>query len=462
VRRLALLAPLLAVLLGLLAAVAAALAAAPADAAWKAPCREDGTGPTCTFWDAKVTFVDDGDTIEAVVAGSRTRRSQLVRFTGINAMELYRYSKYASRRRGACHGLAAAALVERYVKGSHWRVRLSAQRASSVSGGRRRLRRSVWVKAGGRWRDLARLEMEQGLALWLPNGQEWAHNGEYHALAEQAALAQRGLYDPDSCGAGPDQDLPISVSVNWDADGNDSQNVAGEWVDIRNGGPRPLALGGWWFRDSWLYYNDRPASGAVVARAGVPGYAFPADAVVAPFGSLRLHVGCGPDSGTDLYWCQHSDAFENASTDGKQIGDGGYLFDPQGDLRAWQIYPCLTACLDPLAGQVRVTVRAIGKPEWIEVTNVGGAPVDLGDHVLQERSLGKADAFIFSYGFRWGTVLQPQQSIRFVPGGALDSAGAVRHLGSRISGFADGGGQVTLRTQTNLITDCSSWGRGHC
>ena len=55
-------------------------------------------------------------------------------------------------------------------------------------------------------------------------------------LAERAAAAQRGLYDPDACRPGPDQDLPVAVSANWDADGNDAQNLDGEWVEVRNGG----------------------------------------------------------------------------------------------------------------------------------------------------------------------------------------------------------------------------------
>ena len=67
---------------------------------------------------------------------------------------------------------------------------VAAQRASIHSNARQR--RSVWVKTGGRWRDLARIEMAQDLALWLPNGIETAYNREYLTLAEQAAAARRG------------------------------------------------------------------------------------------------------------------------------------------------------------------------------------------------------------------------------------------------------------------------------
>src|SRR5215216_440903 len=207
---------------------AATLAADTAAAARRGPCMEGAKRPRCVFQDARAAFVADGDTIRVRLAG----RIRTVRFTGINAMELTRYSKYPGRRRGACHGLEATALVERAIKRSRWRVRLGAQKLSSYAN--RRLRRSVWVRQGGRWRDLSRLEMKAGLALWLPNHIESAHNREYAVLAQRAAAARKGLYDPEACGSGPDQDLPISVIVNWDADGNDAQNLDGEWLDVHN------------------------------------------------------------------------------------------------------------------------------------------------------------------------------------------------------------------------------------
>ena len=143
-------------------------------AAASGPCVPGKSSPRCHFTNAKVVFIADGDTIRVRMNGRGPIKT--IRFTGINAMELHRYSKYAARRAGECHGIEATALVERAIRRSHWRVRLAAQRASSRSSNR--LRRSVWVNVDGRWQDLARLEMEAGLALWLPNGVEYAHNRE--------------------------------------------------------------------------------------------------------------------------------------------------------------------------------------------------------------------------------------------------------------------------------------------
>src|SRR3954467_12786829 len=186
----------------LLSGFAVLVLAAPAQASWHAPCAPGG--PTCTWWNARTSFVADGDTIRVRISGARGIAT--IRFTGINAMELHRYSSTASKRRGDCHGVAATDMVDRLIKRAHGRVRLAAQNPASHSN--KRLRRSVWVRSGGKWRDLSRLELQAGLVLWLPNSDEYAHNADYARLAEQAATAQRGLYDPDACGAGPDQDLP--------------------------------------------------------------------------------------------------------------------------------------------------------------------------------------------------------------------------------------------------------------
>jgi micrococcal nuclease len=424
--------------------VLALLGAAPAaHAARRAPCTESGGRPLCEFREVKVVFIADGDTIRVREGG----RIRTIRFTGLNAMELTRYSKYPSRRRGACHGLEATSVVERAVRRSHWRVRLSAQLQSSHS--RHRERRSVWVKSGGRWHDLARMVLERGLALWLPNGIETAHNREYLALAERAAAAGRGLYDPAACGAGPDQDIPITVTVNWDADGNDAGNLDGEWAEVHNGGSRTLDLSDWWLRDSWL----RPG------RAHAPGYRFARGTALPPGGTLRLHAGCGSDSARDLHWCQQDAVFENVVG---SMGDGGYLFDPGGDLRAWSIYPCVVACRDPLAGRVSVTAHP-SKPESIAIENTSGDPVDLGGHVVKLHLHGEPDAFVFGYPFEAGTVLQPGQAMRVLPGGSPGDDGAlVRHLGRGEFVMPDGRGAVSLRTTTDLLTGCDAWGGGRC
>lgn len=295
------------------------LLCAPATAhARTGACLVDGGGPECTLWTGKVVFVADGDTVDIDIAGDGTARPLRVRLTGLNAMEQTRYSRYPSRRRGECHALAATRRLERLLERGGNRVRVAAQDPRSKSGSR--WRRSIAVRIGGRWHDPAKTLVAEGHALWLPAHEEWAWNAEYGRLADQAAQAGRGLYDTDSCGAGPAQDAQLSLDVRWDADGNDQANVNGEWIRVENRSDRPVALNGWWVRDSHLRR-----------------YRFPSWATVPPSGAIRVHVGRGDAAGSEFFWGLPAPAFENADPS-RGMGDGGYLFDPQGDLRAWQTY----------------------------------------------------------------------------------------------------------------------------
>jgi micrococcal nuclease len=300
-----------------LATLIVLLACADPASASIGPCVPDG--PRCTFWTGKVTFVADGDTIDVDIAGDGASKSSRVRLTGFNAMEQTRYSHTASRRRGACHALEATARLEELLRRSRMRVRLAAQDPASVTGGR--LRRQVSTRRHGRWADVGRTLVAEGHALWLPNGTEWAWNGEYAELSRQAAAAGLNLWDPMGCGAGPAPETRIALRLNYDAEHNDRLNVDGEWAEISNGSAAPLPLAGWWFRDSALRR-----------------YTFPVAAVVPAGGSLRLRMGRGADTADTLHWGLSTPPFENPSYDDRAVGDGGYLFDPRGNLRAWSIY----------------------------------------------------------------------------------------------------------------------------
>src|SRR3954462_15526426 len=116
-------------LASVLAGLCLLVVAPSAQAAWRAPCVPRTKGPSCTWWNARTTFVADGDTIRVRVAGARGIAT--IRFTGINAMELHRYTSKAARRRGDCHGVDAANLVDRLIRRAGGRVRLAAQNRRS-------------------------------------------------------------------------------------------------------------------------------------------------------------------------------------------------------------------------------------------------------------------------------------------------------------------------------------------
>ena len=147
-------------------------------------------------------------------------------------------------------------------------------------------------------------------------------------------------------------------------------------------------------RDSYLRFG----------RGRVPGYPLPASTVVPAGETLRVRVGCGAASALEQHWCLQESVFENAGALAPGMGDGAYLFDPQGDLRAWQIYPCRVACSDTLAGKVALSVQP-RRDESISIANTGGAPVDLGGHLIKLHNAGMPDQFVFGYPFEAGTVL---------------------------------------------------------
>jgi endonuclease YncB( thermonuclease family) len=266
-----------------------------------------------------VAWVADGDTPLVDVYGDGTSTPRSIRLLGVQAMEQHVYSPVPSRRRGECHALAATARVEALVRAGGGIVRLTAQNAGTSSLGRPV--RSIAVKIKGRWHDIGLDLIRNGYALWWPNRDEWAWNAQYRQAAQLAARAGRQLYDTDTCGAGPYPSTPIRLTVDYDPDGNDFLNLNGEWARVDNAGSAPMSIAGWWFRDS-----------------GLRRYTFPAGTVVPAHGAVYVHVGSGHATATDKYWGLTLPIFDNPTADRYAMGDGGYLFDPQGDLRAWMLW----------------------------------------------------------------------------------------------------------------------------
>jgi hypothetical protein len=186
------------------------------------------------------------------------------------------------------------------------------------------------VKIDGVWQDVGRILVAEGHALWLPNSAEYAWNSTYDTLAQQAGATQANLWSPNACGAGPSEGALLRLTVRPNAKGNDFQNVNGERIRIENlGASAPVSLGGWWVRDS----SPRR-------------FHFPSWAVVPAGGSITVRVGKGTDTESILYWGLDDPIFENPKSNGRGIGDGAYLFDWQGDVRAWMMYPCYPGCVE--------------------------------------------------------------------------------------------------------------------
>jgi endonuclease YncB( thermonuclease family) len=419
-----------------LAAVGSFAPVAPATAAVHEPCLIGTSEPICSVNYGKVTYVDDGDTLDVDLYSDPGHRGRRVRVTDIQAMEQTVYASNPAKRRGECHSVEAAALVDRLRKLSHGRVRLAAIDPNSSSRGR--LRRSVAFFVRGRWFDMGRYLIARGAALWFPNRIEYAWNSSYNYLQAQTATAGIGLWDTDYCGPGPDDDVPLKLWVNWDAEGDDAVDPEGEWIEIQNNNPvKDLPLNGWWVRDSDLRR-----------------YRFPPTAHIPPLGSLRVHVGAGANTDSDLFWGLSVPAFENATYGPRALGDGAYLFDPQGDLRAWMVYPCRYACTNPLQEALTVKAQPRGR-EYVDVTNVSGFAIDLHGYELTTA--------YHNYAFRFDSVLQPGETVRVErTGPATDDTHLSKHMDLPDPILPNGKGAVQVRTFDDIVVSCDAWGGAVC
>ena len=271
--------------------------------------------------------------------------------------------------------------------------------------------------------------LSEGHALWLPNRQEWAWNAGYSALAEQAAAGQAGIWSPAYCGLGPSDASPLRVIARAED---------GEWIRIRNQDAlNEVHLGGWWVRDSALRR-----------------YVFPDWATLPPGESLTVYVGGGTDTWTEFFWDVRTPIFENPTGGERAMGDGAYLFDPQGDLRASMTYPCRIACTDPYQGAVAVTADPRGR-ESVTVRNVAAFAVDLDGYRLQSPP--------YSYAFPRDSVLEPGEEMTIdVQGDPAEDSRLEKHWGETGPILNNGGDKVLVSSFRGVALACYAYGSASC
>jgi endonuclease YncB( thermonuclease family) len=355
-----------------------------------------------------------------------------VRITGIQAMEEHVYTTIPSERVGECHANEATGRLEYLVKKSKGRVQLAAQSlgAHSTHG---RIRRQVRVNLNGRWRDAGRIMVGEGHALWLSNNAEWAMNASYSVLSEKLAFERLGIFNAFYCGPGPEDLASLRVWVNNNPPGDDRD----EFAKIQNLDPdNPVAIGDWWLRDS-----------------GLRRYTFPPAASIPPGGTVTLWSGRGTDTTSDFYWGYGHGVYDNVDSE-TSTGDGAYLFDPEGDLRAWMIYPCRYRCTDRLRGRLQLTAHPKGT-EYVKVKNTSGGPVNLYGYRLT------AGAQV--YPFPDGTILQDGETLRVnLEGDPAQDTALLKSWGVEGPKLANAGGTVRASTFDYIELACDDWGDETC
>jgi endonuclease YncB( thermonuclease family) len=386
------------------------------------------------LWTGKVTFIGDGDTLSVDLDGDDSKKPVRVRMTGINAPEETVYTNRPEDRVGECHANEATARLEELVASAKGRVQLAAIDPASMS--HSRLRRAVSIKIHTGYRDLGRIMVREGHALWLPARHEWAWNKSYAKFAQKAEAARSNIWNSVECLFGP----PVNVRfwANPDPEGNDQTNVNGEWFKVKNlDSVNPLDVSGWRVRDS-----DRR------------GYLFPPGTIVAPGATATLYVGEGLNTATDFFWGLRNPILDNVRVD-RYLGDGAYLFDLDGDLRAALQYPCRYRCFDFALGAVAIKAAYKRPKEFITLENTGSRTLDLEGYRVASAP--------YSYVLGPDSALAPEEELTLhVKGDPAQDEPRVRHWGKSKSILNNKGDRVELKSPRWVEIACTAWGTQSC
>lgn len=377
-----------------------------------------------------VDYIVDGDTINVDLTGGPI---EPVRLLGVQAMEAYHPSSPGSFDQ--CHAAAAREELRSLVDGKT--VQLRAISASSTSKGR--LHRSVWVQQGGVWVDVQKILIQKSLGLPIPSSTEPTHNIEYLTLAQQVAKAGQGIWDPTSCGSGPGQSVSLKLIVHWDADSNDATNINDEWVSIQNtDATESVNLSKWWVRDSSLSE-----------------YVLPTGTVLDPGERVIVRVGKGSNTTVNKYWGLTEPTFDNG-------GDGAYLFDPDGDLREWMMYPCLTSCTDPAMGDLSISKIAYDPTgsdsdnvngEYVKIKNVSDRDILMRPYIVR--------SWPYTYTFSPKAWIDAGETLTLKVGKGSNSV-TTRYWGKSDPIFNNSGDVAEIVTYDDIQLACKSYGNKSC
>lgn len=362
-----------------------------------------------------VVNVEDGDTFTVHYSSGVEER---IRVAGINTNE--------TNRKPSCYAREATQRLTQLVMGKT--VELKARSATSMAEGRP-IRH---VRVNGT--NVATQMLLEGFGVPLIFMEEPDHALEYLRSYWRAEAAGVGIHDEDRCGTGyavPDLDMVVSS----DANGNDYENVNGEWVLLRNRGNAPLDLTGWQLHDTALEF-----------------YAFPKGTVIATNGWLRVHVGVGIDSANVRYMGRTYPVFSGA--------DGAFLLDPMGNIRRSSLWPCIGLCSnepvhDVEISQVQYDVPGTDAPndESLRLTNRGSDPVDLLDWSVH--------SYPYNVHVSRSTRLSPGASVTVYIGRGTDSASAV-YMQNTASILGAEGDLVLLANPAGDVASCVAWGTSSC
>lgn len=218
------------------------------------------------------------------------------------------------------------------------------------------------------------------------------------------------------------------------------------WNSILSGTVRVNRLKGWWLRDSVDHY-----------------YYFRDWMKIDAHSRVTVYMGKGTNTATRFYAGFRSSPFGNAPPD-RSYGDGAYLFDYHGDIRAYMTYPCVYACSNPLRGKIRIRAHydADGSPEdpndeWVKIRNISSSTIDLAGYLLQSYPY----IYDFDHSGKNSSRLRPDETMRIYVGKGRETR-RTRHWGKSAAILTNSGDTVRVHTFDAVTAACHDWGSKSC
>lgn len=185
----------------------------------------------------------------------------------------------------------------------------------------------------------------------------------------------------------------VVLDIQFDPPGNDRENLNGEWVRILNRGASEVDIGGWSLADRKNHL-----------------YIFPEDFTLLPDESVKVHVGAGEDTHTELYMNEKTPIWNNDGDTATLSDANNVIIDQYSYTPETVPTSSKTATPTPAqtqTGSIGIVIEEINydpegndrdnlNEEWVMILNTGDDNIDMGGWIIVD---AKNHSYVFPEGF---------------------------------------------------------------
>lgn len=274
-----------------------------------------------------------------------------------------------------------------------------------------------------------------GSVYWGKSGAILANSGGSVRLVSPARdLADCEAWGTGSCTGDGSSSGVIGLTAHFDAEGDDTVNPNGEWVNVSNTGSDVVDLTGWTLESAGRLFRFGGSE-------------------LEPGERIRVRIGSGSATSSTVYWGQSAGILTNT-------GGTAALYDDDGLPVRSAKWLCTAACapvpsvdIDSVQWDAAGDDSANPNGEWVVIANNGATPVDLRDWTVV------TPPYVFDFSSSY--VIQPGATVTVRMGSGTRS-GSTFYWGFSTGVLGNTGDLVQLWTPANDLADCSSWGSSSC